>query len=263
VMGPAGLPDIPNLRDVGGHPTRDGGRVRTGVLFRSVDLGRATEVQVAALADLGIRAVYDLRTADERAIAPDRLPPGAELVVADVLVDDVGSSPAAFSAVLEDAASAERALGGGRAELFFVDKYRDFVATLGACAAYRTFFTQLATPERRPGLVHCTSGKDRTGWAAAALLLLLGVPEGLVMDDYLASNGALGPVFDPFVAAFRDRGGDPGLLLPLVEARPEYLESALAEVRRAHGSIERYFEDGLGIGATGVDGLRAAFVERA
>jgi len=261
VTAPASLPDIPNLRDVGGRPTSDGGRVRTGILYRSVDLGRATDAQVAALEQLGIRAVYDLRTADERAMAPDHLPTGAELVVADVLADDVGSSPAAFGAVLEDAASAERALGGGRAERFFVEKYRDFVATPGARAAYRTFFTELATPERRPGLVHCTSGKDRTGWAAAALLLLLGVSEDLVMDDYLASNGALGPVFDPFVAAFRDRGGDPALLLPLVEARPEYLASALAEVRRGHGSIERYFADGLGIGSPGIDGLRAVFVE--
>jgi protein-tyrosine phosphatase len=263
VTTPAVLPDIPNLRDVGGRPARDGGRVRTGILFRSVDLGRATDAQVAGLAGLGIRAVYDLRTADERAIAEDRLPSGAALVVADVLADDVGSSPAAFGAVLEDAAAAEQALGGGRAERFFVEKYRDFVAAPGARAAYRTLFTELGSPERRPGLIHCTSGKDRTGWAVAALLLLLGVPDDLVMDDYLASNAALGPVFDPFVAAFRDRGGDPGLLLPLVEARPEYLASALAEVGRTHGSIERYFAEGLGIGAAGIAGLRAAFVEPA
>jgi len=259
----ANLPDVPNLRDVGGHATSAGGRVRAGLLYRSVDLARATDVQAEALARLGIRAVYDLRTADERAIAPDRLPPGAALVVADVLADDAGSSPAAFGAILEDPASAERALGGGRAARFFVDKYRDFVAAPGARAAYRTFFSALGRPEGRPGLVHCTSGKDRTGWAAAALLLLLGVPEDRVMDDYLASNGALGPIFDPFVAEFRDRGGDPDLLRPLVEARPEYLESALVEVRATHGSIDAYFADGLGIDGTGIATLRAAFIEPA
>jgi protein-tyrosine phosphatase len=257
------LPNVPNLRDVGGHTTRDGGRVRTGLLYRSVDLARATDAQAAALARLGIRAVYDLRTADERAIAPDRLPPGADLVVADVLAESPGSSPAAFGVILEDPASAERALGQGRAARFFVDTYRDFVATPGSRAAYRILFTELARPDGRPGLVHCTSGKDRTGWAAAALLLLLGVPRDRVMEDYLASNGALGPIFDPFVAAFRDRGGDPDLLMPLVEARPEYLESALAEVRATHGSIETYFADGLGIDGAGIAALRAAFTEPA
>ena len=29
---------IPNFRDVGGHPTLDGHNVRTGLLYRSVDL---------------------------------------------------------------------------------------------------------------------------------------------------------------------------------------------------------------------------------
>jgi protein-tyrosine phosphatase len=259
-MRPPALPDVPNLRDVGGHATLPGGRVATGLLYRSIDLGRATDAQALALADLGVRRVYDLRTADERATAPDRLPPGADLVIADVLADDTGSSPAAFGAILEDPASAERMLGGGRAARFFVDRYREFVTAPGARAAYRTLFAGLARPDGRPGLVHCTSGKDRTGWAVAALLLLLDVPADRVMDDYLASNGALGPVFDPFVAGFRARGGDPELLRPLVEARPEYLESALAEVRRAHGSIEAYVADGLDLGADGVTRLRAAFV---
>ena len=27
------VPSLPNLRDVGGHPTADGGRVRTGLSF--------------------------------------------------------------------------------------------------------------------------------------------------------------------------------------------------------------------------------------
>jgi protein-tyrosine phosphatase len=39
-------------------------------------------------------------------------------------------------------------------------------------------------------VVHCSAGKDRTGWAIALVLLALGVPEQLVVDDYLRSNEA-------------------------------------------------------------------------
>ncbi len=257
------LPPIPNLRDVGGHATRSGGRVRTGLLYRSVDLARATDADAAALASLGVRVVYDLRTDDERAMAPDRLPPGAHLLVADVMADDVGSSPAAFGAILEDPARAEQVLGGGRSARFFVEKYRTFVTMPSARAAYRRLYAGLAEPGGRPALIHCTTGKDRTGWGVAALLLLLDVPEELVLEDFLASGPALAPIMEPALEEFRARGGDPTLLEPLIGVSPEYLASALDEVAVAYGSLDGWFTDGLGLDAATIDALRSAFVERA
>ena len=64
----------------------------------------------------------------------------------------------------------------------------------------------------------------------------------------------------------RDRfstiGGDPELLRPLVGVRPEYLESALGEMRRLFGPVERYFAVGLGLGDETQLALREAFIER-
>ena len=40
----------------------------------------------------------------------------------------------------------------------------------------------------QPLLFHCTAGKDRTGFAAAITLRLLGVPEETILEDYLLSN---------------------------------------------------------------------------
>ncbi|MCU0505366.1 MAG: tyrosine-protein phosphatase [Chloroflexi bacterium] len=259
--GTAILPDIPNLRDVGGVPTRSGGRVRTGLLYRSVDLSRITDAQAAALAALGVRVVYDLRTDDERAIAPDRMPPGADLVVADVMADDTGASPAAFGPILADPAHAERVLGGGRSARFFLERYPAFVTMPSARTAYRRLYHGLARPDGRPGLVHCTTGKDRTGWAVAALLLVLDVPEEPVLEDYLASGPAVAPLMAPAVEEFRARGGDPALLEPLVGVDPAYLAAALEAVREGYGSVRGWFADGLGIDAAGIDALRTAFVE--
>ncbi len=258
-----GLPSIPNLRDIGGHPTRGGGRVRTGLVYRSVDLSHLDDHGAAALAALGVRVVYDLRTDAERAMAPDRLPPGADLVVADVFADDVGASPAAFGPILEDPAAAERALGNGRSARFFLEKYREFVTLPSAIVAYQRLYTGLARTDGRPALVHCTTGKDRTGWAVAALLLLLDVPVEHVMEDFLASGPALAPIMQPALDEFRSRGGDVALLEPLVGVRSAYLESALDEVRVVYGSLEGWFSAGLGIDEAGQDALRSALVEHA
>ncbi len=37
--------------------------------------------------------------------------------------------------------------------------------------------------------IHCTSGKDRTGVVVVAILLLFEIPESLIIQEYLASDG--------------------------------------------------------------------------
>ncbi|MEM9528717.1 MAG: tyrosine-protein phosphatase, partial [Bacteroidota bacterium] len=40
-----------------------------------------------------------------------------------------------------------------------------------------------------PVLIHCLSGKDRTGIVVAALLLILGVKKEVIVEEYLLSDG--------------------------------------------------------------------------
>ena len=254
---------LPNLRDVGGHPTRDGGRVRAGLVYRSMDLSRLAAPDAEALAALGIRTVYDLRTAAERREQPDRLPAGSAYVVADVLGDAPGISPAEFAGLFEDPDAAARALGGGRSATFFVDAYRDFVRLESARAGYGRLFSDLADRATMPALFHCSAGKDRTGWAAAALQLFLGVPDDLVLGEYLLSGPRLQPVMQPFIDGFAARGGEPELLRPLLGVFPAYLEAALDEVHRRFGSIDGYVAEGLGLDGPTRAALRALLVEPA
>jgi protein-tyrosine phosphatase len=162
--------------------------VRAGLLYRSAELDRLAGGDLEAFAGLGIRSVYDLRTEAERAAQPDRLPPGTEHVVLDVLKDSANAAPAQLLKVLSDPKGAEEMLGGGRAGALFEHGYREIVSLPSARDAYRRLFSDLAEEEHRPALFHCTTGKDRTGWAAAALLLLLGVSDEQVMDDYLLTT---------------------------------------------------------------------------
>ena len=55
---------------------------------------------------------------------------------------------------------------------------------------YRRAIAFAADPANHPMLIHCTSGKDRTGFASAVLLLAVGVPRrgdaGLRSDEPLS-----------------------------------------------------------------------------
>jgi protein-tyrosine phosphatase len=256
-----GLPSAPNLRDVGGWPTRDGRVVVSGALYRSTDLSRLSGADLPALDALGIRSVYDLRTPGEREVAPDRLPPGAEYHALDVLADSTMAVPASLMALLADPPAATEALTGARVRGLFDSAYREIVGLPSARAAYRALFTDLAVAERRPALVHCTTGKDRTGWAVAALLLLLGVPDEEVMAEYLLTNDLLLPALEPVFDQFRDAGGDPAVLVGVFGVDREYLEVGLDEMTRRYASIEGYFADGLGLDQPTIDALHAAFTQ--
>ncbi len=252
---------VPNLRDLGGWQTREGGRVRSRLLYRSTELNKLQGDDEVIFAGLGIRSIYDLRTEEERDDQPDRVPPGTKYIVVDVLKDSADAAPAQLLRVTSDPKSAEEMLGGGKAVSLFESAYRKSVSLSSALAAYKRLFSDLSREEHRPALFHCTTGKDRTGWAAASMLMLLGVPDKVVMHEYLLTNEQLLPALKPMFDRFESMGGDPELLMPVFGVRKEYLEAALGEMRLRYGTIEGYFTDGLGLDADVQQALRVAFIE--
>ncbi|KOV66304.1 tyrosine-protein phosphatase [Streptomyces sp. MMG1121] len=220
-----------NFRDAGGYRTQDGHWVKMGEIYRSDALNKLTDADLAKLHRLGIHAVYDLRTQSERTSGPDRVPAGAAYDVADVLA----GSPA-FSAMPTSADDAVKMM---------VDGEKFMVGGGTARAAYGAVYAGVAD-EGQHGLVyHCTAGKDRTGWSSAALLTALGVPRRTVMDDYLASNTYRAAANAATLAAMPPAQAE--IYKPLLDVRPEYLDSGFDEVQAAYGSFGTYLRKGLGI----------------
>ena len=232
-----------------------GTRVRRGELYRS---GKPSAPgNSPALAALGVRTVYDLRTLPERAKAPDFLPAGCRHVVIDVLGAFPETASSALRTIIGDPAAITSVLHEGDADTIIDELYRGFVAFPSARAAYATLFRDLLELDHRPALIHCNAGRDRTGWAVAALLTLLGVSREDVLRDYLLSNGAAAAGVGGAGAASES------VLLPKLIAGVDecYLAAAFDEVRTRWGTVERYFTEGLGIDARAQQALREALTE--
>ncbi len=255
------LASLPNLRDVGGHATRDGRTVRRGLLYRSTELSKLSESDGATLAGFGLHAVFDLRTAAEQQTQPDLLPDGVTLIPCDVMADATGAAPAQMEGVLSNPTAATALLADGQGMAYMVGAYRQFVAMTSALAAYRRLFSTLLEPGTLPALFHCATGKDRTGWATAALLMLLGVPDDAVRAEYLLTNEHLLPALRPVFELFAATGGDPRLLRPLLGVDASYLDAAVDEMRARYGTVESYFADGLHLDAAAQEQLKALLLE--
>jgi protein-tyrosine phosphatase len=256
-----GLPTVPNLRDVGGYETRTGAIVVRGLAYRSDTFNPMTAEDIKKLESVGLKNNYDLRTTPEVKAKPDEMPPGVRYHLLNVLADAKSAAPAEIEALLHEPKKANVVLGGGKIEALFMDGYREFVSLPSAKQSYRTLFLSLMDREKAPGVFHCTTGKDRTGWAAAALLTLLGVPKETVMADYMRTNDYTLPQFKHAIDNFVAGGGDRAIAVAVFGVKREYLDASFDEMEKRYGSIKGYFSEALGIDAAGQKALRDLYLE--
>ncbi|MQA93682.1 MAG: protein-tyrosine-phosphatase [Streptosporangiales bacterium] len=261
-----GLTGAPNFRDAGGYRAADGSWVRMGLFYRADGLNTLTEEDLRAMSGLGLATVCDLRTAAERAAAPDRLPEAVRSVVLDVQGDaPLGGD---LLALFEDPARAAAMFQHGGAVRLMAEINRSNVAAPSARRNYARLLELLADPYGGPLVYHCTGGKDRTGWASALVLSLLGVPRETVIADYLASNGylreKLGDLLHDFLTEHELDTAElnPELVAPVMQVHPEYLQAAFDEVEARYGDLTGYVRDGLALDPSIVDALRARLLTR-
>jgi protein-tyrosine phosphatase len=241
------LASVDNFRDVGGtgqgYATGEGDHVTRGVFYRSNALV-PNDQDLAVLTGLGLTAVYDVRTVEEVAAKPDRLPAGPRYLGIPILSGDLGAAVAQLKSPADAVA-------------FMQNMNRSFVDD----AATRAGFAQLLTEMARtagPQLFHCTAGKDRTGWASALLLSIAGVPEGTIFDDYLLTNeytaASMKVTYDQIVASRGEAVAQ--IYKPLLGVDRSYLEAGLGRLAEKYGTVDRYLTEGLGLSRGTIETLR-------
>ena len=249
----------PNFRDLGGYVTVDGRPVKWGLLYRSGALNKLDAGDQAYLERLGLKRIVDFRAPDEVEDAPDRLQPPLAAAVLHLPIGFKGLNVRQFN---------KRILHGDTAGLHFdtllVDANQAMVRQFSP--VFRDWLHGLVTDEGSPQLFHCTAGKDRTGFAAAVLLLSLGVPKDTVMQDYLASNAYLEAANARsmrMIRVFSLFRTDPDSVRPVMIVEPRYLDAAFDAMQQDYGSIDGYLRQALGVDDALREQLRQRFLEPA
>ena len=233
----------PNFRDLGGHITSTGDTVRRHHLLRSDHLGALTSEDMARMRALNVRRVFDLRGVTERETAV--------CVMQGVTVHSLAIEPTIVQ-VLSDLTDAGHKLTRAEVVGHMQDTYRGFVRQ--NTHRFSSLFGHLLESDD-PLVFHCTAGKDRTGFAAALILLALGVSHEDVMRDYLLTNQRLKPKTEW-------KGLAPDVASVLYRVQPEFLDAAFEAVQQKYGGVESYLRDGLGVREAERARLKELYLER-
>jgi protein-tyrosine phosphatase len=232
-----------NFRDLGGYPARDGRAVRWRQIFRSNHLGHLTEADIEVLRGLGVRSAFDFRGTEERVAAMCGL--------AEIAVHSLPVEPTVVAA-LRAKRDGGVPLSSSDALEVMRDSYRNYVRQ--NTPSFRALFAHLIG-DHAPLVIHCTAGKDRTGFACALILHALDVPEDLISEDYLLTNQFYRR--DP--SASSDLPEEVKQVLASVQA--SFLAAAFEAISADYGSLENYFSEGLRLGAAERAELKARYLE--
>jgi protein-tyrosine phosphatase len=236
-----------NLRDLGGYPVAAGGSVRWKVLYRSDSLAELTPADLETLTMLNLHTLIDFRTEAERKIRPNRLPPGLPLNVVEI-----GFLAAGGHEMLRNAALG--LIDEHDVQAILMAHYQSFPVAHNP--EYRQLIAHIERAVGRPVLFHCTSGKDRTGFGAAVILLALGARREAVLEDYVLTNH-----YKRDIQHLLSAKTSPAVAEALMSAEPRYLRASFKAIDEHYGSDDAYLERGLGLGAERREKLRTFLTE--
>jgi protein-tyrosine phosphatase len=232
-----------NFRDLGGYRTSDGRTVRWRQIFRSNHLGHLTEADIEVLRPLNLKSAFDFRGTEERV--------AAICGVTGIAVHSLPIEPTVVAALRARRASG-LPLSSADAVEVMRESYRNYVRQ--NTPSFRALFA-LLLEDRAPLVIHCTAGKDRTGFACALILHSLGVADDLIAEDYLLTN------------RFYRRDPTAGSDLPeevrqvLASVQASFLAAGFEAISTEYGDLECYLGDALGLGARERGTLQARYLD--
>ena len=213
-----------NTRDLGGYRTADGKCTCFHRIYRSDKLGTLSENDAQYLISHAITTIIDMRENDAVLKTPDVLPFQESFHYCHYPVEEGAAVPETAEAV--------------PGTYFRI-----------ACAGnIRQIFQAIADAEGGV-LLHCSAGKDRTGVVSAILLLLCGVSENDIVEEYMLTRKCL---WESFEKLSRET---PVYDLNVVIPKEFYMREFLKLFTAKFGTAREYFRS-LGLRDATIEQLR-------
>jgi protein tyrosine/serine phosphatase len=273
---------VPNFRDLGGHPTRDGRVVAKGRLFRSAKFSFASDADAQRMGDL-VDCLIDFRDPSEvhhshseaqrrvesvfvpsdRGCMPKR---GAKvsyrlpLVPVSALAKEVTRSATWFETLLLVITHVfclkrlqERVFRRVFVRHTLAWFYLFLIEHGKHCICDALKLITLHLQRNNTVCFHCSHGKDRTGIIAALVQHVLGVDDNSIVAEYAVSERLLPPSFTHDVL-------QRGFAEEWARSPAPVIVEAIEFIKQRFGTVDGYL-DHIGFSAYWRDELRRSLLE--
>jgi protein-tyrosine phosphatase len=252
-----------NFRDIGGLPTVGGKMMKSGLFYRSESMHFYSKAELDRIKSLGIKSVLDLRTPEEVSDNKYNSFKGSNTKVLNIPINPF---PDKKMPRKKDFLSPA-----------FLNKFKDIDLVSMMTGNYhriafdchkeiKQILTFLSDEENLPAIIHCSAGKDRTGFISYLLQSLAGVDSDTIHEDYLLTNDYMFNGKDvkkqELLFKILTLGKfNLNVFRPYQEAKPEYLKSVSEEIIKNHKTVEEYLVEYCMIQREVIDRLKMLLVK--
>jgi len=222
-----------NFRDIGGYCNVDSRQVKWGLLYRSDSLAELTDDDLSIIDRLQLKSLFDLRHLSERQHRPNRTGQGSV-----TQVHAIGFFPQGTETLMQRVR--DRSIKPDEAAQAMRAMYRQL--PVAHAWDYAQLLKSLLQPGALPALIHCTSGKDRTGFAIVLVLMVLGIPRETIYEDYQLTNH-----YRRDLSFMLGNEVDAEVLDVVKRAAPEFLAEAFKVIDEVWGGDQAFIHRGLGL----------------
>ncbi len=247
------MENVFNFRDLGGIPTKDGKKIKSGLFFRSGLLDFASDNDVTFLKSFGLKEIFDYRDRDE--VDKDK----------EYIYKNIGAKHLHYPNDIKKG-MVYKLQSGGVERIFMKIKPSDVCEFYSYLPFGNDGYKNMIEALKRgdvPFLQHCTAGKDRAGIGSALLLAVLGASYDEIVKDYLESlkirDNIRKVMFDKIpkiVHPFIKNSYEPLFIVDKI-----YIDSARDAILKKYGSFENYLLKEYGLTQLDVDEIRAKYTE--
>ncbi|AZK43446.1 tyrosine-protein phosphatase [Erysipelothrix piscisicarius] len=247
---------IRNFRDLGGIPVK-GGHVKHHKLLRGGPLYDLDDETVSSLLnEYHLKMVIDVRSDREIEEKPNKVIEDVEAIHLDIMTKaQQNADPEKMALKYRREISTEHMKGLNRL----------FVESHDARDEYRTFFKYLLKNKEGALYFHCTAGKDRTGFAAAQILKILGASDEAILADYLETNTMTHELVEKELAGFKVKENltddQVNNIRGYMTVDTSYLKEAWDAIEDIYGDFETYVSEGLLLSEEDVETLKKIYIE--
>lgn len=244
------IPGIQNFRDLGGYKSTDTGKpIRWGMIYRSAQIDSIPPCSRHELRNMGVRTIIDLRSENELHNSPQMDNREFNIIHIPILTGNMEK-------ILRDIRK-----GNIKTDTIYrlVERMNRELVT-NYQKEFKEIFSVLLDRKNYPAVIHCTSGKGRTGVVSALILAALGVNDDVIMKDYRLSNDYFNiPKASRY--AYKLPSDSQEAITTIYSAKEDFLNAAKEQIEAEYGSVQGYLKKGIGLSAEEIEQLRSILLE--